>query len=283
MFDPFLFDTLGYAVIRGAIGESAIQDANDAIDDLDLWQRARSAGLDSALGKWRQTSDPIAKYVCPIGVGHLQVGPVPQWPTAISRLLEQPAVLAVSRQVYAAGCYLDHASLSLAAPGSCGIELHGGAFEHDPRQSYHWAGDHWDVGMCILCVPLVPVAARMGGTALVPGSHKSNLSPADGLPGPEQFEQVPWIIGPELAPGDLLLFPETVAHGAFPWREAWERRCLLAKYYPAHISNLNAARRGPAEPFWVLRPRGRIPQHEPVGALGSSLPARSRSPVSAKA
>ncbi|MCW2934357.1 MAG: hypothetical protein JWM19_5319 [Actinomycetia bacterium] len=251
MLDPFLFDTLGYAVIRGAIGESAIRDANDAIDDLDLWHRTRSAGVESAVGRWRQTSDPVAKYVCPIGPGHLQAGPAAQWPAGISRLLEHPAVLAAMRQVYPAGHYLDHASLSLAKTGSCGIGLHGGAFERDPRQSYYWAGDHWDVGMCILIIALVPVTATMGGTALVPGSHKSNLPPASGFPAPQQFGRMPWIISPELAAGDLLVFPESVVHGAFPWRESWERRCLLAKYYPAHISNLHATRRGPAEPFWV--------------------------------
>lgn len=251
MFDPFLFDTLGYAVIRGAVGESDVRRANEAIDKLDLWRRTGSAGAQPAPGQWRQTGDPVARYVCPIGPGHFQAGPVAEWPAAISRLLEQPAVLAAMRQVYPAGYYLDHASLSLAAAGSCGIELHGGAFERDPRQSYYWAGDHWDVGMCILSVMLVPVAAGMGGTALVPGSHKSNISPSSAFPGPEQFQRTPWVVGPELAPGDLLVFPEALVHGAFPWREAWERRCLLAKYYPAHIGNLNAAARGPAEPFWV--------------------------------
>lgn len=104
--------------------------------------------------------------------------------------------------------------------------------------------------MCILCIALVPVTAGMGGTALVPGSHKSNLAPATGFPAPAQFEDVPWIMGTALSPGDLLVFPETLIHGAFPWREEWERRCILAKYYPSHISNLNASQRGSAEPFW---------------------------------
>lgn len=255
--DPYLFDLRGFDVVRSAIGLGKVRAANKAIDELDVWDRlAAYQGLAATSG-WRETGDDAVRYVCHIGQGHVQVGPVMEWADELVDLVRDCVVHSVLGQLYPFGYYVDHVSLSLATAGSPGIELHGGAHEHDRRQSYRFAGGAWDVGLSVIMIPLSPSPGPQGGTAIVAGSHKSNLAP-DALPPPERFANTEWITGVPMAAGDLLVFPEAVMHGAFPWRSRWERRTLIVKAYPEHIANLGSRRRSDTEPFWPDRPR-----HEP--------------------
>lgn len=250
VLDPFLFDTRGYDVVRSAIEPAAVAVANAVIDDLDVWARLRDQIGGAAPGVWGRTEDDVAGFLCVIGPGHIQVGPVTEWRSGLSDLVCHASVTSVLTLLFPEGYYVDHVSLSLAQAGAPGIGLHGGGYERDLRQAYRFHGGTWDTGLSIVMISLVVSPAREGGTALVPGSHKANLAPKGALPSPEEFAASDWVTGMSLNAGDILVFPEALMHGAFPWRSAWERRTLIIKAYPAHIANLNSRRRPPGEPFW---------------------------------
>ena len=85
----------------------------------------------------------------------------------------------------------------------------------------------------------------------MPGSHKLDIPPARGTPAPREFASHDWITGVSMEPGDLLVFPEALMHGAYPWQHEWERRCLIGKVYPSHLANLHARPRGADARFWL--------------------------------
>lgn len=249
MLNEFLFDSRGYDVVRSVIEPTRLDAANAAIDALDAWRCL--IGRDEApCGRWTHSLDEVVRYVCEIGDGHIQVGPVVGFPNALSDLLHHPTLVAILAQMFPHGFYLDHASLSLAREGSPGIELHGGGHEQDPRQGYRVHRGVWDMGLSILVISLGESPAPRGGTALVPGSHKADFMPSGPVPQPADFPSSDWVTGPNLHPGDVLAFPEALMHGAFPWTCPWERRALIIKAYPAHIRNLNGCVRAATEPFW---------------------------------
>ena len=73
-----------------------------------------------------------------------------------------------------------------------------------------------------------------GGFAAVPGSHKSNLPCPDDI---KTFERVgPWLQQVPQAAGSAIIFTEALTHGTWSWRADKERRSLLYKFSPGHMS-----------------------------------------------
>jgi hypothetical protein len=253
MLDPFVFDSRGYDVARAAITAPRLDAANAAIDDLTLWDRLVADLIAGPRGVWFETRDAVARYACSIAPGHVQVGPVTEWATEIAGLVQEPTVTGLLDQLFPSGHYVDHVTLSLATPGAAGIGLHGGGHERDPRQAYRFLGDAWDIGLSIVMISLTPCREGDGGTALVPGSHKANLPPATPLPSPGEFHRTNWVSTVSMDAGDVLVFPEALMHGAFPWRCPWERRVMIIKAYPLHLANLHSQHRSAAKPFWRMQ------------------------------
>lgn len=250
VFEPFLFDALGYAVVKDVLTASEVAEVNGAIDGLDVWTRVAPLLAAHTESRWSKNDDPVVRYACPIDHDHVQIAPVTSWPAPLGDLVYKPRMQEAIAQVFPGGAYVDHATMSIARPGSAGIELHGGGFDRDPRQYYRSDATGWSVGLTIFALTLVATESGHGGTALVPGSHTAALGPAMRLPPPDDFHAHDWITGATLAPGDLLVFSEALMHGAYPWLHAWERRCLIVKVYPSHLANLHARLRGAEEPFW---------------------------------
>ena len=223
------------------------------MDELDIWSRTAESVSDHPESRWRGLGDPVVRFVCPIDQGHIQAAPVNGWPSPLDGLVDAERMRLAINEVFPDGAYVDHVTMSLARPGSAGVELHGGGFEQDARQYYRSDRLGWSAGLTIFALALTPTVGRQGGTALVPGSHKASIPPSGSLPDPEEFRSHDWITGVTLAAGDLLVFTEAMMHGAYPWVQEWERRYLIAKVYPNHLANLHANMRHPDEPFWVSR------------------------------
>jgi hypothetical protein len=111
--------------------------------------------------------------------------------------------------------------------------LHGGPYAEQSYFQYHWRNNHPTCTCIIFSYVLEPQLRGDGGLVIVPGSHKSNL----GLIGTQVFKQIlggdhsssPWVVQPELHPGDLLIFTEATMHGTEAWRSPHRRRRNL--YY----------------------------------------------------
>jgi ectoine hydroxylase-related dioxygenase (phytanoyl-CoA dioxygenase family) len=251
MQQRFLFDCLGYSIASEVVGEAQLAELHGAIDDLDPWRRIdRCPEATLPTDGWVETSDSIVRYVNRFDHLDLQCGPVAEWSGPLGALTESPSIQRLVENLLApSGFYLDHASLALSRQGAPGLELHGGAFENDPRQRYQFHVDRIDPGCVIVVVSLVHVQGGLGGTVVVPGSHKANLVP-DSLPAMEDIGRCTWAHCPTLQPGDALVLPEALLHGAAPWRLPWERRAIVLKFYPNHIANLDYVPRSAMDRFW---------------------------------
>ena len=113
--------------------------------------------------------------------------------------------------------------------------LHGG----DHRAGTHYYKYRDGVmrnGLTVVVYFLAPAPPGSGGFCCVPGSHKSNFA----LNVPEEvrsFKCIPhYLANPSAETGDALIFTEATMHGTLPWTAENERRTLLYKFTPGHVS-----------------------------------------------
>jgi hypothetical protein len=106
------------------------------------------------------------------------------------------------------------------------------------------------VGGVTVSWQLATVLENRGGFACVPGSHKSDFPPPDGVSSCD--DHMGAVIQPAAEPGDVVLFMDGAqTHGTFPWLNDHERRSILYKF-----ASRTSARSGPAgemappETYW---------------------------------
>lgn len=97
---------------------------------------------------------------------------------------------------------------------------------------------------------LAKVYENKGGFACVPGSHKSDFPPPDGVTTCD--DRLGTIIQPAAETGDVFFFMDGAqTHGTFPWRNIHERRSILYKY--ASRTSARSGQAGelaPPDSFW---------------------------------
>ena len=110
----------------------------------------------------------------------------------------------------------------------------GGGTPYDPSQYYPWRNGTMHNGLVVVPFALTAVGPGDGGFAAIPGSHKSNL------PCPDDFKTFtktgPWVVQVPQPAGSIVIFTEALTHGTWPWTAAGERRSLLYKFSPGHMS-----------------------------------------------
>eukprot|EP00191_Tetraselmis_sp_GSL018_P010270 CAMPEP_0177602058 /NCGR_PEP_ID=MMETSP0419_2-20121207/14650_1 /TAXON_ID=582737 /ORGANISM="Tetraselmis sp., Strain GSL018" /LENGTH=276 /DNA_ID=CAMNT_0019095485 /DNA_START=844 /DNA_END=1671 /DNA_ORIENTATION=- len=212
----YLFDTLGYCVLRGALSPEEVEAANAAIDK----HSAEICERDDPSIKLANGSTTLQGN----GRGRYDLGGMLGWPSPDNKvfrdLLCHENILPALYDLVGEGYRLDHAPLVLLQrKGSEGFNLHGGACTPEGQRNYSLAYDFYHGKMrCNLVnvsVALTPTEVGDGGFCIIPGSHKSNY------PCPEEIiryedcqeitQQVP------VAPGDVILFAEAAQHGTLPW------------------------------------------------------------------
>jgi len=150
---------------------------------------------------------------------------------AFVALLDHPAVFDVLLEVCGSALRLDHAYGIVMAPGTGGLDLHGGGAPFDPAQFYVVDGSGISCGLVAVQWVLRDQPAGAGGFCCVPGSHRASFPlPAEVGLDDEANVEVP------LGAGDLVVFTEALTHGTLPWQAAHERRTLLYKYSPGSSS-----------------------------------------------
>ncbi len=189
---------------------------------------------------------------------HLHTSP------AFVALLDHPAVFDVLVELTGPGLRLDHAYGIVMAPGTSGLQLHGGGTPFDPAQYYTVHPGSIACGLVAVQWALVDHAAGSGGFACIPGSHKAAfVPPAVGLHDP-LVREVP------MAAGDVVVFTEALVHGTLPWRGPGLRRTLLYKYSPG-CSSWGRDETYPDELWPMLTERQRLLFEPPYVAYRRSL------------
>jgi ectoine hydroxylase-related dioxygenase (phytanoyl-CoA dioxygenase family) len=169
-----------------------------------------------------------------LGQGNLHVGPLEEWEAPFRRLIANPRLLPYLTEMIGPKCRYDHGYAIFMQRAGAKHRLHGGGTPYDPGQYYHWRNERMYNGLIVVSYALGDVNPGDGGFAAVPGSHKSNL------PCPENIKQLertgPWVIQVPQPAGSAIIFTESLTHGTWPWQSDRERRSLLYKYSPGHMS-----------------------------------------------
>jgi hypothetical protein len=202
--ERYAFDVQGFLVRAGVLSRDEVAALNEATDGLAL----APPGATVASQRFRD---------------HLHASPT------FVALLDHPAVFDVVVELCGSGVRLDHAYGIVMAPGTDGLELHGGARPFDPAQYYAVDGDGIHCGLVAAQWALVDHPTGAGGFVCIPGSHKAAYTTPDALPDGAVRDV-------SIAAGDVLIFTEALTHGTRRWKAPYERRTLLYKYSPGNSS-----------------------------------------------
>lgn len=149
-----------------------------------------------------------------------------------SELIDHPAVLRVLHQIIdedteklrLENCFL---SYRYQGDGHKGWDPHAGGKSVNPNYSYQYHDGKIHAGMTRVVWELNEVEYNKGGTALVPGSHKSNYRKQ--LPMFDDRDSGVWD-SYKCPPGSLLIFSEGVRHTSCPWEQEIPRMALFFAY-----------------------------------------------------
>lgn len=202
----YLFDTLGFVVLRGALHPDQVDRLNARIDELHLWPRP--------------------------GQSRAEVGGFIESDALFWNLIDQPVVLPYLMEWLGHQLRLDHAYLIFADQGAPAHELHLGATPYVRSCSYEVRDGRIRSELTVVSFALTDVPEGLG-FACVPGSHKASFACPSAI---ARLEQAEHVVIPKIQRGDALIFTEALTHGATAWTAPFTRRALLYKYTPGHIA-----------------------------------------------
>jgi hypothetical protein len=153
-------------------------------------------------------------------------------------LMVQPWVLLACSRLIGDGFRFDHA-FGVQQPNAP-PNLHGGPQACQSSCFYSgWSTGTAFAGRLSVGFVLTRQSPETGGFAYIPGSHKSSYVLHGGvvlnklLNGNIHHE---CIFVPTLDPGDIVLFPDCLVHGAAPWRASYTRRAVYYMYSPGYMA-----------------------------------------------
>jgi len=249
--EDYLFDLRGYLVIKNAVSTTELEALNAVVDDLspsseeeeERGQTEREAaaaagaefdtprhGFGSALKGDVMEHEPFQRLI-----GH------PAWLAHLERYIgsEHPPAF------YGGGCILRW-------PGQ-GSRLHSGGDARRQETQFRFHNNEFRCGMVNMVLALNDCVQGGGNTAVVPGSHKSNLRHPEydnpdprgprgwkrrarpgGPPGGEggYMDGVEGAVEITLMAGDCLLFVDCLTHGSTKRVVPGARRAVLFRYAP---------------------------------------------------
>jgi len=151
---------------------------------------------------------------------------------AASALIDHPAAIRVLHQIIdedTEKLRCENTFLAYRERGDShkGWDPHAGGKSVNPNYSYQYHDGKIHAGMTRVVWELNGVEKDKGGTALIPGSHKSNYRKK--LPLFDDRDSGVWE-SYECPPGSLLIFSEAVRHSSCPWEQDTPRMALFFCY-----------------------------------------------------
>jgi hypothetical protein len=204
----YAFDCQGFAIIRGLIPDPLVHRAVSIID----------------------TNFP-GKKTWKFPVLHLD--------RVFWQFMTTPLILRCAERLCGNEFRLDHA---FAVTSDDGVpNLHGGANCSQRSCFAQWVGNSdIFVGQLSVGIVLTPQSSKTGGVSYIPGSHKA-FDQRDGRAIKEQimdgnFDHE-FLVTPELNPGDVIVFTESLIHGDTGWVPTnYPRITVYYKFCPGFMS-----------------------------------------------
>lgn len=226
----YLFDLLGYRILRRALSQDQLQWINAWIDA----QPPRKPG------DWFGNVE-VHSYQGHDGTNYQNII---EGGEVFEELIDSPSWIdEVGRYICngANGLSLNEAFLNVREQSGF-IGIHSGG--HVPSciaTTRHHAG-HWMVGQINILMALTAIGPGDGATVIVPGSHKSDLVHPVMTGGEQQIYRDDYPAGEalmtmevHLQAGDALMFTDGICHGSATRANPGERRILIYRYSPHYV------------------------------------------------
>lgn len=136
-------------------------------------------------------------------------------------LMETPEILEACKDLVGKWFRFDH-SLGVCQTQKDEPYLHGGQYGSQGT----CFSNGWN-GQLAFGIYLTAQNENTGGFTYIPGSHKTLVG--------EQFVDDSLSIVPEVYPGDIVIFPESLLHGQQQWKADYVRKTLYYKYVPGYM------------------------------------------------
>jgi hypothetical protein len=218
--ESYLFDTLGFLVLKEVLSQDEVQELHGFLDDYDLFGRLDRG--EHVEGLWSN------------GPNFISGGKPHMWDEPFQRLIVHPRIVPYLLELVGPKFRYDHGHAILMRENSKSLGLHGGGAPFDPGQYYMWKDNRPHNGLVAVAFSLVDAPVESGGFVAIPGSHKANVSC------PDEFLNFDvtgnWLARVPVEAGDVVIFTEALTHGTWPWTADYERRAIFLKYSPGQLA-----------------------------------------------
>ena len=221
--EKYLFDLVGFVIVRDVLSEEHLEVANAAIDASELTQSPEYFG-DSVALKGQNSSTRLGSNE------NLLELPKP-FCDPFREMLAHPKTIPHLNTILGEGWRLDHGPGLIAMDKGCSGGMLHGNFDNAP---YFYREGKIFTGLCVIEYLLADEGPGDGGVSVVPGSHKANLACPDKMLKWEQYRE--YVTEINAKAGDAVIFTEACTHGTLPWTADHQRRAILYKYNAGHMS-----------------------------------------------
>ncbi|MFB6135912.1 MAG: phytanoyl-CoA dioxygenase family protein [Halobacteriaceae archaeon] len=213
----YRFDCDGYLVVEDVLSDEEVDALNRLVDERDLPEPSAETGGSRRFQEFLSWGEPFRD------------------------LLDHDLVMGVLRDLLGDGFRLDHYYGIYLDAGADPLVLHGGGTPYDPAQFYHSQHGNQYNGLTVVTWNLTDSGGDHGGFCCVPGSHEANFecpeSVSEAVGSATRLSDLPDpVVVPEAPAGSMTVFTEALTHGTAPWVADHQRRSLLYKYSPGHMS-----------------------------------------------
>lgn len=224
--DDYLFDLRGYLALKNAVDADHIAALNAVLDSIPPLKQ----------GEWwgsvqRMDNNPAAG---------MELQNIVEAGEPFEQLIDHPSWIEYMRHYcgeegsYVEGLFIDECLASIRGPGGY-FGAHSGGWQGALRGKYLYDNGRFRCGQVNLLLALTDIGPGDGPTAVIPGSHKSNLEhphirqhPPFGMDKP--IEEIEGLVEVYLNAGDALLFVDGITHGAVPRTNPGFRRVVIYRY-----------------------------------------------------
>ena len=235
--EKYLFDLLGFLIVRDVLSQEQLQLANAAIDSMELQQSPEYFGDSSTLG-----GDNTSTRLGNTG-GLLELDK--PFCDPFRAMLAHPKTTPHLNTILGEGWRLDHGPGLIAMDKGCSGGMLHGNFDNAP---YFYREGKIFTGLCVIEYLLADEGPGDGGVCVVPGSHKANLECPLKMRKWEQYQE--YVTEINARAGDAVIFSEACTHGTLPWNGEQQRRAILYKYNTGHMAWSGGGLDGPPPAYW---------------------------------
>ena len=226
--DDYLFDLRGFLTLKQAVEPRLVADLNAALD----------AFPPLAYDEWHGNVHRFDNH----GNAGMELQNIVEAGRPFEELIDHPSYIDHYRHycgeegTYVEGLFIDECFASIRRSGGY-FSMHSGGNHGIVRNQFRYIGDRFRCGQVNMLLALTDIGPGDGGTLVIPGSHKSNLThpgiEAAAKAGTNNQALIEGAIEIHLKKGDVLLFVDAICHGASERTNPGERRAVIYRYGPS--------------------------------------------------